>query len=104
LRRWVDQGYMIGRGTYTENALRQHYRGHDRVLVLTDEQAGYGGHSYSYVGHELPPHVKMYAWNLAGYRYGQMPAGPNRVSIAGLTDSSFRLIPLLERGANDWPF
>ncbi len=48
----------------------------------------------------------MYTWNLAGYRPGHGPSGArNRHAFGGLTDAAFRLVPLLEAGANAvWPW
>ncbi|MGI5399813.1 TROVE domain-containing protein [Streptomyces sp. CA-135486] len=91
-------------GTDTTSAVRAHYRGHDRVLIVTDEQA-----AYSYHGdptEQIPAHIPVYTWNLAGYRAGHAPSGkPNRHTFGGLTDAAFRMVPLLERGRDaDWPW
>ncbi|MEU9232721.1 TROVE domain-containing protein [Streptomyces subrutilus] len=92
-------------GTYTAQAVRQHYRGHDRVLVVTDEQAashGYGGDP----GAEVPQTVPVYTWNLAGHRVGHAPSGSaNRHTFGGLSDAAFRMVSLIERGQDaDWPW
>ncbi|MEU9253340.1 TROVE domain-containing protein [Streptomyces sp. NPDC048270] len=92
-------------GTYTAQAVRQHYRGHDRVLVVTDEQAasyGYGGDPAA----EVPQTVPVYTWNLAGYRVGHAPSGSaNRHTFGGLGDAAFRMVSLIERGQDaDWPW
>ena len=84
-------------GTNTADAIRQHYRDgfHSRVVIITDEQAhyGYGGDP----GSVVPAHVPVYTWNLAGYKHGHGPSGSgNRHTFGGLTDSAFRMIPLLE--------
>ncbi len=91
-------------GTDTTEAVRRHYRGHDRVLIVTDEQA-----SHHYAGgptEQVPGHVPVYTWNLAGYRPGHGPSGSaNRHTFGGLTDAAFRLVPLLERGRDArWPW
>ncbi|WP_069812710.1 TROVE domain-containing protein [Streptomyces sp. TP-A0874] len=91
-------------GTNTTEAVRTHYRGHDRVLIVTDEQA-----SYHYDGDPtavVPPHVPVYTWNLAGYQAGHGPSdGGNRHTFGGLTDAAFRTVPLLERGRDaGWPW
>lgn len=96
-------------GTNTADALRQNFRGHTRVVVLTDEQAGAGwrawGSSGGNVDDAIPADVPMYTWNLAGYRAGHAPTTRNRHTFAGLTDAAFRMIPLIERGRNaDWPW
>lgn len=101
VERWKSGGFFLGGGTDTAGALKRHFAKHDRVVILTDEQAGYGD-----VGQELPAHVPLYTWNLAGYRYGHAPSGTaRRHTFGGLTDQAFRMIPLLEAGRNaDWPF
>ncbi|MDE1673844.1 TROVE domain-containing protein [Nocardia gipuzkoensis] len=102
LRRWKAEGYFLGGGTDTAGAIRQQYAGHDRVVLLTDEQAG---HSPAEVSASLPATVPLYTWNLAGYEHGHAPSGPNRHTFGGLTDRGFELIPLLESGRNGgWPF
>jgi len=97
----VDRFGNMG-GTRTAEALRAHYRGHDRVVIVTDEQAWHGSGD---PGATLPTGVPLYTWNLAGYRHGHEPGGPDRHTFAGLTDQAFRMIPLLEAGRDaDWPF
>jgi hypothetical protein len=88
-------------GTKTQAATRQFYAGHDRVIILTDEQSHDGD-----PGAVVPANVPVYNWNLAGYRYGQTPVGgPNRHAFAGLNDAAFKIVPLLERGENaPWPW
>ncbi|MEU6971201.1 TROVE domain-containing protein [Kitasatospora aureofaciens] len=92
-------------GTNTAEAVRTHYRGHDRVVIVTDEQTGHG-----YRGSDplaaVPAHVPVYTWNLAGYTLGHGPSGgANRHTFGGLSDAAFRLIPLLEAGSDTgWPW
>ncbi|WP_328301071.1 TROVE domain-containing protein [Streptomyces sp. NBC_00435] len=91
-------------GTYTAEAVRTHYAGHDRVLIVTDEQAtyAYGGDPTSLV----PDTVPVYTWNLAGYRVGHAPSGSaNRHAFGGLTDAAFRMVALIEGGRDAaWPW
>ncbi len=91
-------------GTDTTAAVRAHYRGHDRVLIVTDEQAAYSHHGDP--TEQIPAHVPVYTWNLAGYRAGHAPSGkPGRHTFGGLSDAAFRMVPLLERGRSaDWPW
>lgn len=100
IQRFHDLG-----GTNTQQALIGSYRHgfHDRVLILTDEQASpYYRHS---VGDGVPDTVPIHTWNLAGYRFGQTPGTRNRFTYGGLTDAAFRMVDLIERGKNaDWPF
>ncbi|MFF0746126.1 TROVE domain-containing protein [Streptomyces sp. NPDC004111] len=91
-------------GTHTADAVRRHYRGHDRVLIVTDEQAAYS--SDTDVLAAIPAHVPTYTWNLEGYEAGHAPSGtPGRHTFGGLTDAAFRMVPLLEAGRSaDWPW
>lgn len=91
-------------GTNTTAAVRAHYRSHDRVLIVTDEQAAY--HRLGDPTAQVPARVPVYTWNLAGYRMGHGPSGgANRHTFGGLTDAAFRMVPLIERGMSaDWPW
>ncbi|MFI6566529.1 TROVE domain-containing protein [Streptomyces sp. NPDC050534] len=91
-------------GTDTTGAVRAHYRGHDRVLIVTDEQYAYSHHGDP--TEQVPPHVPVYTWNLAGYRAGHGPSGKaNRHTFGGLSDAAFRMVPLLEGARDaDWPW
>jgi hypothetical protein len=91
--------------TLTAAAVAAHFRAHDRVVILTDEQAwaGRGGENPTA---KVPDSVPVYTWNLAGYRVGHGPAGEgNRHTFGGLSDAAFAAIPLLEAGRDGrWPF
>ncbi|MHA6764710.1 TROVE domain-containing protein [Streptacidiphilus sp. PAMC 29251] len=102
VKRWNEQGYFIGGGTDTTGAVQRHYSGHDRVVILTDEQAN----NHTSVDKALPETAPLYTWNLAGYRTGHAPSGTrNRHTFGGLTDQAFRMVPMLEAGANaHWPW
>jgi hypothetical protein len=103
VRRFKDGGYFIGRGTATEQAVRKHYHGHDRVVILTDEQAHW--HGAVDVAAAVPAQVPVYTWNLAGYRVGHTPTTGNRHTFGGLSDAAFAMIPLIEAGSREeWPF
>ncbi|MFE9745422.1 TROVE domain-containing protein [Saccharothrix saharensis] len=105
VERWKSDGYFLGSGTATARAVRSHFKRHDRVVIITDEQAGDGD-----VHRAVPDDVPLYTWNLAGYRHGHAPSGGtgtarNRHAFGGLTDQAFRMIPLLEGGRDaGWPF
>jgi hypothetical protein len=101
VERFRAEGHFHNGGTNTAAALRGHYKGHDRVVILTDEQASYDGP----VGGAVPADVPVFTWNLAGYRYGHTPATTNRWTFGGLSDAGFGMIPLLEAGRDGaWPF
>ncbi|OUC97537.1 TROVE domain-containing protein [Streptomyces swartbergensis] len=91
-------------GTDTTEAVRRHYRKHDRVLIVTDEQ-----HTHHHRGdptEQVPADVPVYTWNLAGYRAGHGPSGTaNRHVFGGLSDAAFRMVPLIEASRDaDWPW
>lgn len=100
VKRWNDDGYFIDAVTETAASLRARYAGHDRVVLITDEQAG---NDPVEVNRSIPPGVPMYTLNLAGYRLGHAPAGPNRYCFGGLTDAMFDAVRLIEAGKRaDW--
>lgn len=103
VRRFKDGGFFFGAGTETEKAVRKHYQRHDRVVILTDEQAHW--HGSADVAAAVPAQVPVYTWNLAGYRVGHAPTTGNRHTFGGLSDAAFAMIPLIEAGAREqWPF
>ncbi|MET3987462.1 TROVE domain-containing protein [Streptomyces sp. PvR034] len=99
LERFGDLG-----GTNTTEAVRRHYAGHDRVLIVTDEQAV--RHRAGDPTEQVPAEVPVYTWNLAGYQVGHGPSGgANRHVFGGLTDAAFHMVPLLEAGRDArWPW
>ncbi|WP_433333068.1 TROVE domain-containing protein [Spirillospora sp. CA-294931] len=92
-------------GTETAAAVRAHYRGHDRVVIVTDEQA-WAGYRGEEPAKAVPERIPVYTWNLVGYQHGHGPSGSGtRHTFGGLSDAAFSMIPLIERGvAADWPF
>lgn len=102
VEKWKSGGWFLGGGTDTVGAIRTHFSAHDRVVILTDEQAT---SNHGQVDSAVPSNVPLYTWNLAGYKHGHAPEKANRYTFGGLTDAGFRMIPLLEAGKNaDWPF
>lgn len=97
--------FRMDDGTDTPRAVAENFRGHDRVIIVTDEQTACSrtGHT---VDTAVPATVPVYTWNLAGYRAGHGPAGSrNRHTFGGLTDAAFRMVPLLEAGRDArWPW
>lgn len=105
-------------GTDIPSAVKQHFAGHDRVVIVTDEQtrpgwlpsncggSGYGGMRETAIDDLIPAKVPVYMWNMAGYKPGAMPSGSgNRHALGGLTDQAFRMVPLLESGrSSTWPW
>jgi hypothetical protein len=99
LERFGDLG-----GTDTTEAVRRHYKKHDRVLIVTDEQ--YAPHRHGDPTAQIPADVPVYTWNLEGYQAGHGPSGTgNRHTFGGLSDSAFRMVPLIESARNAaWPW
>jgi TROVE domain len=115
---------LVGGGTETFPALQQHYKDHDRVVILTDEQAFAQWNPvfspaparkrglFGLLASERPApptpaqdiDAPIYTFNLAGYRVGHLPSGElRRHTFGGLTDRAFAAIALLERGLDaDW--
>ncbi|NML55363.1 TROVE domain-containing protein [Streptomyces sp. R302] len=103
-------------GTDIPSAVKKHFSGHDRVIVVTDEQTrpgwlpsnmiSYQGMPETRIDDLIPASVPVYMWNMAGYRPGATPAGGrNRHTLGGLSDAAFSLIPLLDAGRDArWPW
>lgn len=98
----LERFRQIG-GTDTGAALSRWYAKHDRVVIVTDEQTSPGlGNALA----AIPKHVPVITFNVAGYRVGHGESGtPTRITIGGLSDQAFKLLPILERrAAGQWPF
>jgi hypothetical protein len=100
--RWSQDGYNIFGGTETAGAVRRHFADHDRVIILTDEQSTSG----SDVDAAVPDNKTLITFNLAGYKRGHARSGTaHRITIGGLSDAGFKLIPILEsRSKGLWPW
>lgn len=109
----------VGYGTETVKAVKDLFDGHDRVMIFTDGQSfpntrGYSSDSMGYyvgqtrltIDSVVPKGKFVYAWDLAGYKHMDIPSGEGtRHQLAGLTDGTFKAIPLLERGRSaKWPW
>lgn len=95
LRKYRDLG-----GTNTAAAVKRHFKDHDRVIIVTDEQ-------YSYVdpATAVPKNIPLYTWNLEGYKAGGFSGDSKRHTFGGLTDKAFQQIPLIEAGQRAvWPW
>lgn len=96
----VDSFNSMG-GTATAQAVKANYNNKfTRVIILTDEQT-FGGDP----GAVVPSNIPVYTFNLVGYKYGHQNNKPNRITLGGLQDQSFGIIPMLEAGYNTkWPW
>ncbi|WP_017625575.1 TROVE domain-containing protein [Nocardiopsis chromatogenes] len=101
----VERFWGARGGTQTAKAVRDGFHGHDRVVIVTDEQA-WAGRRGAEPTKAVPPEVPVYTWNLAGYKYGHGPSGEaHRHTFGGLSDAAFRMVPLIEAGRSaDWPW
>lgn len=99
-----------GHGTNIGGALTKTFKGHDRVFVISDMQTMDGGNTRDYerragLTDVVPQNVPIYGFNLGGYQAAAMPSSSTRVEFGGLTDATFRMIPLIEAGRNaNWPW
>jgi hypothetical protein len=95
--------FVMVNGTDTFAAAHRHFDGHDRVVIVTDEQNQRG--RFSSIDEVVPRRVPVYVWNIGGYAVGSTASGAYRHTFAGLNDHGFRMIPLLEAGLNgSWPW
>jgi hypothetical protein len=95
-----------GHGTQTEAAVRSRYTGHDRVIIISDEQVMGGRLDWeNTLTDAVPAHVPVHVFNLGGHAPASLPAARNRFTLGGLTDASFRQIAQLEAGESQrWPW
>nr|WP_225954085.1 TROVE domain-containing protein [Kibdelosporangium phytohabitans] len=101
VKRFLRRIGEVGHGTDIAGALRSSYRKHDRVFIVSDMQTIEGD-----VGKAVKRNVPIYGFNLGGYApAAYATGGDNRHEFGGLTDATFRMVPLLEAGRNAaWPF
>lgn len=100
MTRW-QASYNQRGGTDTWGSTSRMYRGHDRVIILTDEQANY----HPLADRVVPADKHVFTFNLAGHRAGHAPTGKFRHSFGGLTDACFPLIASIEQAhAGTWPW
>lgn len=103
VERFVSRVGEVGHGTRIAAALAASYRGHDRVVIVSDMQTFAESAAVSnVVGRQVP----MYGFNLGGYGTTVIDAGGcNRHEFGGLSDGTFGMLSLIEQGQSaDWPF
>lgn len=103
--RFIKREGADGHGTAIAKSVQKTYHRHDRVVIVTDMQTFGSDHYWTgNVSDAVPGDIPMYGFNMAGYESTVM-AGRNRHELGGLTDATFRMIPLLERGEDaPWPW
>lgn len=92
-----------GHGTQIAASVKQTYAGHDRVVIVTDMQTfGYYGGG---VSSQVPKNIPIYAFNMQGYAPAMLETGSTRHELGGLTDHTFKMIPMIEAGTTaGWPW
>ena len=93
---WVHRN-TVGSATYLGRAITEHWKAHDRILLFTDGQ----------IQDQIPQlPVPIYLFNLNAYRPTPLAVGRGGAhELGGLSDATFRLIPLLElEKAGVWPW
>ncbi|WP_074318658.1 hypothetical protein [Micromonospora cremea] len=105
VKRFCARVGEVGHGTQIAGSIRRTFNGHDRVFVFSDMQTMSGYYAQG-VTDSVPRSVKLYGFNLAGYAPAAFDAGSrNRIELGGLSDATFRMVPLIERGAAaSWPW
>lgn len=103
--RFLARTGEVGHGTQIMASVQATFQGHDRVVIISDMQT-MDGHYGRGVSEAVPADVPVYGFNLGGYRMAAYATGKsNRHEFGGLTDATFRMIPLLEAGKNArWPW
>ncbi|MFD3594311.1 TROVE domain-containing protein [Nocardia sp. NPDC058640] len=98
--RFIGRVGEVGHGTDIAGAVRRQYDGHDRVFIISDMQT-----CSPQITATVPSNVPVYGFNLYGYRPAAFELGANRHEFGSLTDSTFKLVPLLEAGTDGgWPW
>jgi hypothetical protein len=92
-----EYGRSLG-GTNTFGTLNAAYNNHDRVIIVTDEQAHDAGQTVNV-------NAPIYTFNVAGYAPAHNQSGSNgRYTFGGLTDAGFSLIPIIDAQRDGtWP-
>lgn len=98
VRAGTDPCYRPNGGTETWKCTRASYRGQDRIIILTDEQA----HDHDDGSLRCP----VITWNLAGYKPHHAAHGQsNRYLVAGFNDSAIQVLPsVIQRASGRWPW
>ena len=98
VQQFVGRIGEVGHGTDMNPALQKFYKGHDRILVFSDEQVARRVN--------WPAGASVYVWNLGGYAASAVDTSQRgHVELGGLSDATFKIIPLIEAGRDaSWPF
>lgn len=101
LERYMRQNGRVGVGTNLSAAIRSSYvpGKYDRMVVISDMQV------MPYGDGLIPTDIPCYFFNLAGYAPAAVQTRGQVYELGGLTDHTFKMITMLESGANaKWPW
>ena len=107
IKRFTDRIGEAGHGTDFATAVRQTYSpSFNRVFLISDMQTMDTSFYGQVPWHEMiDPKSYVYAFNLAGYKHVAGPISKRMFEFGGLTDATFKSIPLLETsGHAKWPW
>lgn len=111
LDRFMRETAGTGGGTQTAACLKATYQGHDRVIIITDEQCFGLGSRHNWgpwqgdVSAQIPQNIPIYAFNVAGYAPAMLATSTTRHQLGGLTDATFAMIQRAEMGlSGKWPW
>lgn len=112
VKRFVARTGEVGHGTQIAAAVKARFNPerHKRIFMISDEQTmddttGVIGVGTWHGQATVPADVPVYAFNLGGYRPTIVPSLANRVTLGGLTDATFKMVPLIEAGRSaTWPW
>jgi hypothetical protein len=106
VERFTNRVGEVGHGTMLGEALRVAYQGQRRVVIISDMQTTGRGYDRFGVNTFVPADIPVYAFDTTGYGNTPIAAGTgNRHQLGGLTDATFRMIPLIESGRQGlWPW
>lgn len=93
----------VGHGTQISQAYKESFRGHDRVILVSDMQSfnSYDGD----ISTMAPKTTRIFGINTSGYAATVVDsAKPNRFEVGGFSDRVFEMIRLIEAGDGGWPF
>ena len=102
VERFLERTGEVGHGTMIARSVRAAFNKHDRVFIISDMQTMDRDTTSA-----VPADVPLYGFNLGGYKHTALPAGSVafRHEFGGLTDATFRMVPLIEAGRRAaWPW
>lgn len=101
LEEYQRQNGLVGHGTDLDQAITKAYvpGKYARMVVISDMQV------MPYRAGVLPTDIPSYFFNLAGYRAAAVQTKGRVYELGGLTDHTFKMIPMLEAGeTGQWPW